>query len=404
MNSIKSKLNTLQSRVGTKIRQLLQEAGVETQASEDDAREEEQKQPPSVSTSLLIPLGSDSCLLNVVPENNGSIIAYALSSNIYKEALIKNNYLDFQQRAKNLIQQNNELKQQTGQRGMQNHSGLKNLQKQVLNLVHKDDIFNFEYPHQLLETELLCGEQQRLSFSLSFSNYTEESSVQIQKHSSSNCLEIRSGDNSMAINTLKKIKTPHQKTKKSKAQRNEIMGFNDSQLSSKYMDLNLQTQILKDFPITLLEVPTQSNQNAAAKGRHKHEDLKDSLESIAYDSILVLQNKVYNQINQMFFDGPAEPSSAVGLDMMKLTDKFDAKKSLGAESKAVNLQHHPDQAARTPPETSKKQEQKRPIVVSGGFGGAVASYVPPKQEASAERTGQGGAASASAPPGGKLAK
>ena len=58
----------------------------------------------------------------------------------------------------------------------------------------------------------------------------------------------------------------------------------------------------------------------------------------------------------MFFDGPAEPTSAVSLDMMKLTDKYDAKKSLGVESKAVNLQHHPDQAARTPPETSKKQE------------------------------------------------
>lgn len=45
--------------------------------------------------SLLMPLGSDNCLLNVAPENNGSIIAYTLSSNLYKEALIKNNYLDF---------------------------------------------------------------------------------------------------------------------------------------------------------------------------------------------------------------------------------------------------------------------------------------------------------------------
>lgn len=284
---MKGKLNKLQGLVGVKIHQFLDEAGVKACATEEEAREEDLRQQ-STSTSLLIPLGSDSCLLNVAPENNGSIIAYALSSNIYKEALIKNNYLDFQQRAKNLIQQNNELKQQTGQRGMQSHSGLKNLQRQVLNLVHKDDIFNFEYPHQLLETELLCGEQQRLSFSLSFSNYIEESSVQIQKHSSSNCLEIRSGDNSMAINTYKKIKTPHSKSKKSKAQRNDMKGFNDGQLSSKYMDLNLQTQILKDFPITLLEVPTQPNQNAAAKGRHKLDELKEGLESIAYDSILVL--------------------------------------------------------------------------------------------------------------------
>ena len=155
---MKGKLNKLQSLIGTKIHQFLQEAGIKTYNREEMAREEAQPQQSGMNTSLLLPLGSDSCLLNVVPENNGSIIAYALSSNIYKEALIKNNYLDFQQRAKNFIQPNNELKQQTGQRGMQNHSGLKNLQRQVLNLVHKDDIFNFEYPHQLLETELLCGE------------------------------------------------------------------------------------------------------------------------------------------------------------------------------------------------------------------------------------------------------
>ena len=59
--------------------------------------------------SPFLPLGSDSCLLNVAPDDNGSIIAYALGSNIYKEALIKNNYLDFQQKAKNLIQQNSDM-------------------------------------------------------------------------------------------------------------------------------------------------------------------------------------------------------------------------------------------------------------------------------------------------------
>lgn len=53
--------------------------------------------------SLFLPLGSDNGLIEVHPEDNGSIIAYALNSNLYKEALIKNNYLDFQARAKQLI-------------------------------------------------------------------------------------------------------------------------------------------------------------------------------------------------------------------------------------------------------------------------------------------------------------
>ena len=32
-----------------------------------------------------------------------------------------------------------------------------------MSLVHKDDIFNYEFAPQFIETELLCGEQQRLS-------------------------------------------------------------------------------------------------------------------------------------------------------------------------------------------------------------------------------------------------
>jgi hypothetical protein len=45
--------------------------------------------------SLFTPLGSDNGVIEVHPEDNASIIAYALNSNLYKEALIKNNYLDF---------------------------------------------------------------------------------------------------------------------------------------------------------------------------------------------------------------------------------------------------------------------------------------------------------------------
>ncbi len=49
-----------------------------------------------MASSLFIPLGSDNGLVEVHPDDNGSIIAYSLNSNLYKEALIKNNYLDFQ--------------------------------------------------------------------------------------------------------------------------------------------------------------------------------------------------------------------------------------------------------------------------------------------------------------------
>ena len=45
--------------------------------------------------TLFLPLGSDNGVVEVHPEDNASIIAQALNSNLYKEALIKNNYLDF---------------------------------------------------------------------------------------------------------------------------------------------------------------------------------------------------------------------------------------------------------------------------------------------------------------------
>ena len=63
------------------------------QAGVAEAADEEERR--SGINSLFLPLGSDNGLVEVNPEDNGSIIAYALNSNLYKEALIKNNYLDF---------------------------------------------------------------------------------------------------------------------------------------------------------------------------------------------------------------------------------------------------------------------------------------------------------------------
>ena len=48
---------------------------------------------------MFIPFGSDNSVIEINPNDNAAIIAQALSSNLYKEALIENNYLDFGQKA-----------------------------------------------------------------------------------------------------------------------------------------------------------------------------------------------------------------------------------------------------------------------------------------------------------------
>jgi len=128
-------------------------------------------------------------------------------------------------------------------------------QKQFINLLHKDDIFNYEFVPQHIETELLCGEQQRLSFALSFSSYKEESSIQMQKLSNNNFSDIKLDDNSLMFNSFKKIKIQN-KNSFEKTLRNEFKGLQDSKMYSKYIDLNLQSQIMKEHPVNLLEVPS----------------------------------------------------------------------------------------------------------------------------------------------------
>ena len=93
-----------------------------------------------------MPVGSDSSLIEVDPLDNGSIIAQALSSNLYKEALIKNNYLDFTSKSKQMIHPQNSSDTLGGD------------YLSVMKLFHKDDIFNYEYSPQTIETELLSGE------------------------------------------------------------------------------------------------------------------------------------------------------------------------------------------------------------------------------------------------------
>ena len=104
-----------------------------------------EKDPVKGNFSLFLPHGSDSGLINVDPRDNGSIVSYCLCSNVYKEALIKNNYLDFQSKLKQLMQQQNDSHQIHGS-------------KQPINLFHKNDIFNYEIQQQAIESELRAGE------------------------------------------------------------------------------------------------------------------------------------------------------------------------------------------------------------------------------------------------------
>jgi hypothetical protein len=47
-----------------------------------------------------MPLGSDNVHIPLDDSNIGSIISYALQSNIYKEAMIKQNYMDIYSKIK----------------------------------------------------------------------------------------------------------------------------------------------------------------------------------------------------------------------------------------------------------------------------------------------------------------
>lgn len=51
---------------------------------------------------MTLPLGTDSMYIPVNESDPGSIIAFVLASNIYKEALIKQNYMDLGQKIKGL--------------------------------------------------------------------------------------------------------------------------------------------------------------------------------------------------------------------------------------------------------------------------------------------------------------
>lgn len=79
------------------------------------------------------------------------------------------------------------------------------------------------------------------------------------------------------------------------AQKNEFKGLEDSKLSTKFEEANLHLKVLKEYPLEPLEVNTQS---------------KRSADNLMIESLMVLQNQVYNQLMQMFFDAHDEDQAS----------------------------------------------------------------------------------------------
>lgn len=154
-----------------------------------------------------MPLGSDNMYIPLDDSNIGSILSYALSSNLYKEAMIKQNYMDIFSKIKpasknprvNLnatiaIDPNtpsaNIRDSITGNpaAGLNVTSSTPQMQTSQSNtyvdeytkLYGKDDVFNFDLsPHQI-ETELLSGE--KLSFLIKFSTEKRDLTLKIEKN------------------------------------------------------------------------------------------------------------------------------------------------------------------------------------------------------------------------------
>ena len=155
-----------------------------------------------------MPLGADNLYIPLDDSNIGSILSYALSSNLYKEAMIKQNYMDIFSKIKpatknvrpNLnptmaIDSNtpsvNIRDSITGNPGpglnvtsttplMATTSMSNPYVDEYTKLYGKDDVFNFDLsPHQI-ETELLSGE--KLSFLIKFSTEKKDLTLKIEKN------------------------------------------------------------------------------------------------------------------------------------------------------------------------------------------------------------------------------
>jgi len=116
------------------------------------------------SGTLSLQLGGDNIFVPVSESDIGSVISYALASNIYKEAMMRQNYMDIVHKVKGIKKQQLEG----------------NIEEEVVRLLDKTDVFNTELTNHQIETELLNGE--RLNFILKFSSHKKDLSLKIVKN------------------------------------------------------------------------------------------------------------------------------------------------------------------------------------------------------------------------------
>lgn len=141
---------------------------------------------------------------------------------MYKEGLVHQNYLDC---AKNI----NRIPFQPDDVGQ-----LKGVTHRV-NMVHQDDIFNYDMNTLNMEHELRKVNS-KLSFTINFSNYSQDSSCNIHNLSMSEHHEdpVKSFRNSVMFTTLVKKNTqqPHKSE-------NSFNNLDDTQMRHYYDDLSL---------------------------------------------------------------------------------------------------------------------------------------------------------------------
>jgi hypothetical protein len=170
---------------------------------------------------ITMPLGSDNLHIPLDDNNIGQILSYALSSNIYKEAMIKQNYMDILSKIKaptaKRVNLNATMTQEAMTTPQANNNNIRdsitgntaaivnptastpnlgnftqqsNYSDEYTKLYGKDDVFNYDLsPHQI-ETELLSGE--KLSFIIKFSTEHKDLTLKIEKNNQQTKLLVTS--------------------------------------------------------------------------------------------------------------------------------------------------------------------------------------------------------------------
>ena len=138
---------------------------------------------------LTMSLGVNNIYIQVNPEDVGSIIAFALNSNVYFEALAKLNYMGLESKINKKDKVKNEIEQML--------------------LIGKEDVFNYENIDKSdLEHEML--QSTKIDFKIKFSTYSKDASIRIRdnrkevelSHSSIHFKTGTSGLNKKKLNDL----------------------------------------------------------------------------------------------------------------------------------------------------------------------------------------------------------